>query len=68
MPIFTFTSKNRNGKVAPQLTSKGYCEYKDQYYYGYKLYDLTARRQGTIHFPEALMITPGVDNDLTTFK
>ncbi|RRD56308.1 IS4/IS5 family transposase [Tannerella forsythia] len=68
MPIFTCTSKNRKGKVAPQLTSKGYCAFKDQYYYGCKLHALTARRQGTIPFPEALMITPAEDNDLTAFK
>lgn len=68
MPVFTCTSKNRVGKVAPQLTAKGYCASKGTYYYGCKLHALAARREGTIPFPESLMITPAEDNDLTVFK
>ena len=67
-PVFTCTSKNRKGKVAPQLTAKGYCASKGKFYYGCKLHALTARREGTIPFPESLMITPAEDNDLTVFK
>lgn len=68
MPIFTSASKNRVGKVAPQLTAKGYCASKGKYYYGCKLHALAAQRKGTIPFPESLMITPAEDNDLTVFK
>ena len=67
-PVFTCTSKNRKGKVAPELTAKGYCASKGKYYYGCKLQALTARREGTIPFPESLVITPAEDNDLTVFK
>ncbi len=67
-PFFTCTSKNRVGKVAPQLTAKGYCAAKGKYCYGYKLHALTARREGTIPFPESLVITSADDNDLTVFK
>lgn len=68
MPIFTCTSKNRKGKAAPELTAKGYCASKGKFYYGCKLHALTAQRQGTIPFPESLMVTPAEDNDLTVFK
>lgn len=68
LPIFTCTSKNRKGKVAPEITAKGYCASKGKYYYGCKLHALTAGRQGTIPFPESLVITPAEDNDLTVFK
>ena len=68
MPIFTSTSKNRKGKVAPELTAKGYCSSNDKFYYGCKLHALTAQRQGTIPFPVSLMVTPAEDNDLTVFK
>ena len=67
-PIFTCTSKNRKGKVALELTAKGYCASKGKYYYGCKLHALTAAREGTIPFPENLVITPAEDNDLTVFK
>lgn len=68
MPIFTSASKNRLGKVAPEITAKGYCTSKDKYYYGCKLHALSAYRNGTIPFPESLAITPAEDNDLTVFK
>ena len=54
--------------LAPQLTAKGYCASKGKYYYGCKLHALTAQREGTIPFPENLMITPAEDNDLIVFK
>jgi hypothetical protein len=66
-PAFTCTSKNRKEKVAPQLTAKGYCTSKGKYYYGCKLHALSAKREGTIPFPESIMITPAEDNDLTVF-
>ncbi len=67
-PIFTCTSKNRKGKVAPEITAKGYCASKGKYYYGCKLHALAAKREGTIPFPESLIVTPAKDNDLTVFK
>ena len=67
-PIMTCTGRNRQGKVAPEITSKGFCSTKDQYYYGMKLHALAFRRKGTIPFPESLILTPAKDNDLTVFK
>jgi hypothetical protein len=64
----TCTGRNPQGKVAPEITSKGFCSTKNQYYYGLKLHALTFRRDGAIPFPESLMFTPAQDNDLTVFK
>ena len=38
MPIVTCKGKNREGKVATEITSKGYCSTKNMYYYGMKLH------------------------------
>lgn len=67
-PIMTCTSRNRVGKVAPEITSKGFCSTKNQYYYGMKLHALTFRQEGKIPFPESLILTPAENNDLTVFK
>ncbi len=68
MPIVTCKGKNRHGKVATQITSKGYCSTKNMYYYGMKLHMAGLRREGTIPFPEIVAITPASENDLTVFK
>ena len=68
MPVITCAGKNRIGKVAPQLTAKGFCSSKNLYYYGCKIHTLASVRQGTIPFPESIIITPAEDNDLTVFK
>jgi hypothetical protein len=67
-PVMTCTGRNRQGKVATEITSKGFCSTKNQYYYGMKLHALTFRREGTIPFPESIIFTPASDNDLTVFK
>jgi hypothetical protein len=67
MPIITCSGK-RNGKVAKDLTDKGYCSTKSLYYYGVKLHALAFRRLNTIPFPEEIQITPASVNDLTVFK
>ena len=68
LPIITCAGRNRQGKVAREITAKGYCSTKNMYYYGLKLHALTLRRKGTIPFPKSLMVTPAEDNDLTVFK
>ena len=68
LPIVTCADRNRKAKVAPEITSKGYCSTKNMYYHGVKLHAMTRRREGTIPFPGSLMITPAGDNDLTVFK
>jgi hypothetical protein len=67
MPIITCSGK-RNGKVAKDLTDKGYCSTKSLYYYGVKLHALAFRRLNTIPFPEEIQVTPASVNDLTVFK
>jgi hypothetical protein len=68
MPIITSAGRNRTGKVAPEITAKGYCSTKNQYYYGLKLHALAFRRDGTIPFPERIVLSPARENDLSVFK
>lgn len=67
MPIITCSGK-RSGKVAKDITDKGYCSTKSMYYYGVKLHALAFRRENRIPFPEEIQITPASVNDLTLFK
>jgi hypothetical protein len=68
MPIVTCKGKNRKGKVAREITDKGYCSTKNMYYYGLKLHLLAFRRPGRIPVPEFIGVTPASENDLTAFK
>lgn len=67
MPIITCSGK-RAGKVAPELTDKGYCSTKGIYYYGSKLHALAFHHKGHLPFPEELLLTPASENDLNVFK
>ncbi|MFV8327775.1 transposase [Flavobacterium sp. ZS1P14] len=67
MPIITCSGK-RLGKVAKDLTDKGYCSTKSLYYFEVKFHALAFRREKTIPFPEEILITPASVNDLTVFK
>lgn len=67
MPIITCSGK-RSGKVAREITDKGYCSTKSMYYYGTKLHALAYRRKNHLPFPEQLLITPASENDLNVFK
>ena len=67
MPIIACSGK-RKGKVAKDITDKGYCSTKSMYYYGVKLHALAFIRKNKIHFPEEIQITPASVNDLTVFK
>lgn len=67
MPIITCSGK-RSGKVAKEITDKGYCSTKSMYYYGVKLHTLAFRRDNKIPFPEEIKITPASVNDLNVFK
>jgi len=67
LPIITCLGK-RVGKVAPELTDKGFCSTKSLYYYGLKLHTLAFQRKKRIPFPEQLLITPASENDLNVFK
>jgi len=67
LPIITAHGK-RVGKVAPELTDKGFCSTKSMYYYGLKLHALGFRREKQLPFPEQLLITPASENDLNVFR
>jgi hypothetical protein len=67
MPIITCSAK-RTGKVATEITDKGYCSTKSLYYYGVKLHILSARVKGTLPHPQCLIITPASESDLATFR
>ena len=67
VPIITCSGK-RFGKVAPELTDKGYCSTKSLYFYGLKLHALGFRRIDHLPFPERLAITPASENDLNVYR
>jgi len=67
MPIITCSGK-RSGKVAKELTDKGFCSTKGIYYYGLKLHLLGFRRIGKLPHPEQILFTPASVNDVTVFK
>lgn len=45
MPIVTYKGKNRKGKIAKEISSKGYSSTKNMYYYGIKLHMVRQRRE-----------------------
>ena len=67
MPIITCSGK-RSGKVAPELTDKGFCSTKSLYFYGLKLHALGFRRVDHLPFPEQLALTPASENDLNVYR
>ncbi|MDD4602491.1 MAG: transposase, partial [Bacteroidales bacterium] len=67
LPVITCSGK-RVGKVAPELTEKGYCSTKSMYYFGLNLHTLAFRRENQLPFPEQLLITATSENDLNVFK
>lgn len=67
MPIITCSAK-RSGKVAREITDKGFCSTKGIYYYGLKLHALAFRRKGHLPFPEQLLFTQASVNDLSLLK
>ena len=68
MPIITCGGKNKTRKVVTELVAKGYCSTKNMYYFGLKLHALAFRRQGTLPFPEMLILSSAAENDLTVLK
>lgn len=68
MPNIACAGKNKVGKVATEITSKGYCSTKNMYYSGIKLHAVAFRRKGTIPFPEMLILSAADENDSTVFK
>lgn len=67
MPIITCSGK-RTGKVAREITDKGYCSTKGMYYYGMKLHALGFCREGRLPHPEQIIFTAASVNDLALYK
>ena len=67
VPIITCSGK-RQGKVAREITDKGFCSTKNLYYYGLKMHVLGWKREGTIPWPESIVLTKASESDLTVFK
>ena len=67
MPIMTCTGRNRVGKVATEITDKGYCPTKNMYYHGLKLHLVGCRRKGHIPFPYQIALSAASENDLSVF-
>jgi len=67
MPIVTCSGK-RQGRVAREITDKGYCSTKGMYYYGVKLHELAFRRQQGIPYPESIVFSRASENDLNVYK
>lgn len=67
MPIITCSGK-RSGKVATEITDKGFCSSKSMYYYGLKLHMLGFRRNGKLPHPEQILFTPASVSDMNVYK
>lgn len=67
MPIITCSGK-RTGKVAREITDKGYCGTKSLYYYGLKIHLLGFSRPGRMPHPEQIIITEASESDLNVYK
>lgn len=67
MPIITCSGK-RTGKVASEITNKGYCSTKSMYYYGMKMHLLGFRRIGKLPHPEQILFTQASVSDTSVYK
>ena len=67
MPIITCSGK-RSGKVATQITDKGYCSTKKLHYYGAKLHGIAFHRKGKLPFPEYFCLTKCSEHDLNAVR
>jgi len=67
MPIITCSGK-RAGKVASEITEKGYCSTKKLHYYGAKLHGIAFHRKGKLPFPEFFCLTNAAEHDLNAVR
>lgn len=66
-PVITCSHK-RDGKVARELTSKGFCATKNMHFYGVKVHVFGLRRTSTIPFPQYLEVLPANVADLSACR
>jgi hypothetical protein len=67
LPVTTCSHK-RGGKVAKELTDKGFCATKNLHYYGVKIHLLGLRRATTMPMPQYIDVTPASVHDLTASR
>lgn len=67
LPIITCSGKRR-GKVANQLTDKGYCSTKRLHYFGCKLHAMGFHRKGKLPLPEFFQLGKASEHDLTAME
>ena len=67
MPIITCSGK-RKGKVATELTSKGYCSSKGLHYHGIKLHAIGFENKGTLPHPEYFRVSDAATHDLNAIR
>jgi hypothetical protein len=67
LPIITCSGK-RSGKVAPELTDKGFCSTKSMYFFGMRLHALGLQQKNKMPFPEQLLVSTASENDLNVFR
>jgi hypothetical protein len=58
----------RSGKVASQITDKGYCSTKKLHYYGAKLHGIAFHRKGKLPLPEYFCLTKSSEHDLNAVR
>lgn len=66
-PVVTCSHK-RSGKVAKELTGKGYCATKKLHFYGVKVHTFGISRPATMPFPQYFDVTPASVHDLTASR
>jgi len=66
-PVTTCSHK-RDGKVATDLTAKGFCATKNMHFYGVKVHVFGLRRTSTMPFPQYLEIMPANVADLSACR
>ena len=67
MPIITCSGK-REGKVAREITDKGFCSTKGICYYELKQHTLAYNHPHHLPFPEQFQLTSASENDLNLFN
>ena len=66
-PIVTCMG-TRKGKVAQNMTDKGYCASKKMHYYGVKLHMLSSKRPSQLPIPRKALITKASEHDLSSMR
>lgn len=61
-------SAKRGGKVARELTAKGFCSSKGLHYYGVKIHAIALRQPKKLPFPQYFDMTPACVHDLTAIR